>query len=217
MSKRALAHVRDWVFDLDNTLYPAAATLYDAIGARMTDYIARKLSLDAGEAAALQERYFVEYGATVAGLAKHHGVDAGDFIDYVHDIAPDMLTPDEELNALIDVLPGRKFVFTNGGRAYARRVLDQLGLTPHFDRVCDIEAGAHAPKPHREAYARLIAHCAIEPATSVLFEDSPRNLAPAHAMGFVTVLVGGQARAGHAHVDFYADDLKAFLRDAVQL
>lgn len=207
------AQVRDWVFDLDNTLYPAAATLYDDIGVRMTDYIARATGVGPEDALELRERYFHQYGATVMGLAKHHGVDAADFLAYVHDINPDMLAPDEELNALIDALPGRKIVFTNGGGVYARRVLDQLGLTPHFDRVCDIESGALTPKPQREAYERLVDLCGLEPAASVLIEDSLRNLAPAHAMGFVTVLVGAADDAPlPAFVDHHAPDVKTFLR-----
>ena len=38
----SLARISAWVFDLDNTLYPAP-TLYDEIGERMTRYIARAL------------------------------------------------------------------------------------------------------------------------------------------------------------------------------
>ena len=50
------AGIREWVFDLDNTLYPAP-TLYDAIGERMTAYIARAVGVgcerSAGAARAL--------------------------------------------------------------------------------------------------------------------------------------------------------------------
>ena len=48
-------HVRAWVFDLDNTLYPAP-TLYDAIGERMTAYIARAIGVEANTALELRER-----------------------------------------------------------------------------------------------------------------------------------------------------------------
>ena len=66
----SLADIRTWVFDLDNTLYPARA-LYDEIGERMTSYIARATGLDTDAAWAIRERYFHEYGATVVGLARH--------------------------------------------------------------------------------------------------------------------------------------------------
>ncbi|MGE0597238.1 MAG: pyrimidine 5'-nucleotidase [Hyphomonadaceae bacterium] len=212
----SFARVRDWVFDLDNTLYPAAVTLYDDVGVRMTEYIARALGVGDDEALVLRERYFHQYGATVAGLALHHGVDAADFLEYVHDIAPDMLTPDRELNALIAALPGRRIVFTNGGGGHARRVLAQLELSTHFERVCDIETGGLTPKPQRGAYERLVAQCGLDPTRTVLIEDTLRNLEPAHEMGFVTVLVGPVHPAPlPAYVHHYAHDLTAFLRSVV--
>ena len=207
------ARVRDWVFDLDNTLYPAASTIYADVEVRMTRYIMRALELDAAAAAALRERYFLRYGATVAGLARHHGVDAGDFLADVHDVALDDLAPDHELNALIARLPGRKIVFTNGGGNYPERVLMRLGLAALMTQVCDIQSAGLAAKPEREAYARLVAQCDLDPFRCVLVEDTPRNLAPAHELGFVTVLVGAAHREPRpAYVDYWARDLKSFLR-----
>ena len=69
------ANIRTWVFDLDNTLYPARA-LYDEIGDRMTRYIARTVGVADSEALVLRERYFHQYGATIVGLMKHHDADA---------------------------------------------------------------------------------------------------------------------------------------------
>ena len=206
------ANVHAWVFDLDNTLYPASATVYRAVEARMTAYIARALQLAEDDAAGLRERYFQEYGATVAGLVERNGLDAHDFLEFVHDVDFDALSPDQGLNELIATLPGRKFVFTNGGATYARRVLERLGLASHFDGVCDIESAGLAPKPSPAAYRALIEHCAIDPARAVLIEDSARNLEPAHALGFTTALVGADATAG-AYVDIAAADLKTLLTD----
>ena len=39
----ALAHVDTWIFDLDNTLYPASADLFGLIDRRMTAFIERLL------------------------------------------------------------------------------------------------------------------------------------------------------------------------------
>jgi putative hydrolase of the HAD superfamily len=209
------AQVRDWVFDLDNTLYPADSTLYDVIGRRMTEYVARATSLPFDDAEKLQERYFMQYGATVVGLVRHHAINAADFLNHVHDVDASMLTPDRDLDALLERLPGRKIVFTNGGGGHAERVIEQLGLTRHFDILFDIETAALAPKPQREAYERLIAYAAIDPARAVLIEDTLRNLEPAHALGFLTVLVGPvHPDPAPAYVNHCAHDLKAFLREA---
>lgn len=40
------AHVRDWVFDLDNTLYPRKTNLFAQIDSRMTKFVGDLLSLD---------------------------------------------------------------------------------------------------------------------------------------------------------------------------
>jgi len=204
--------IRVWVFDLDNTLYPAS-DLYDEIGVRMTDYIARALKVDGAEAQVLRERYFHEYGATVVGLARHHGVDAGDFLRDVHTADHSVLSADPELRALIAALPGRRIIYTNGGGGHAERVLETLALADLFEVVFDIEAAELTPKPQQLSYDRLVAASGIDPSQSILVEDTLRNLEPAHAMGFVTALVGAvHPDPRPAYVDHWAPDVKALLR-----
>lgn len=207
-----MKHVRDWVFDLDNTLYPAP-TLYDEIGERMTMYIARAVSIDHGAALDLREHYFHRYGATVVGLAQHHSVDAHDFLAYVHDANYSVLAPDPELAALLSALPGRKIVFTNGGGGHGERVLQRLGLSHCFERVFDIEAAGLAPKPQLLAYQRLVSTCAIDPARAALIEDTLHNLPPAHELGFATALVGPRHPGPRpAYVHHWGRDVKVLLQ-----
>lgn len=209
------ACINTWVFDLDNTLYPAS-DLYDEIGERMTDYIARKLSLPRDEALRLRERYFHEYGATVVGLAHHHGIDPHDFLQQVHIADHSVLTPDPELRGLLARLPGRRVIYTNGGGGHAERVLESLNLSGLFDTVFDIEAAALTPKPQRESYERLAAACGIDAAAAILVEDTLRNLEPAHELGYATALVGAvHPEPRPAYVDHWAPDVKAFLRLAL--
>ncbi|WP_395644621.1 pyrimidine 5'-nucleotidase [Terricaulis sp.] len=211
-----LASVSTWVFDLDNTLYSAESTLYDAIGERMTRYIARAASVDEAEALRLRELYFHEYGATVVGLQRHHGVDARDFLAHVHDVDRDVIAPDAELNALIARLPGRRIVFTNGGGGHAEAILDRLGLAALFEPPFDIEGAALTPKPQPRAYALLIERFSFDPSDAVLIEDTLRNLEPAHALGFLSVLIGPVHPAPlPPYVDHHAHDLRAFLREAL--
>jgi putative hydrolase of the HAD superfamily len=206
------AHVDTWVFDLDNTLYPAPV-LYDEIGERMTAYIARTLCVETDAALELRERYFHEYGATVVGLVRHHALDAKEFLHDVHAADHSVLMIDPELRRLIEALPGRRIIHTNGGGGHAQRVLASLGLADLFDTVFDIESAALAPKPQRESYQRLIETCRFDPREAVLIEDSLRNLPPAHALGFTTALIGAdcpEPRPGY--VDYAAHDLKLLLR-----
>lgn len=201
-----------WVFDLDNTLYNAS-DLYDEIGERMTNYIARNVGVDATEALRLREKYFHDYGATIVGLVRHHGIDARHFLADVHEADHSVLVVDQELRGLIDRLPGRRIVFTNGGGGHPERVLETLGLASCFDGIFDIEAAHLAPKPQRESYERLILTFGIEPVSSILIEDTLRNLEPAHALGFATALVGDvHPDPRPVYVDHYARDLKDLLR-----
>ncbi len=207
-----LGAIREWVFDLDNTLYPAP-TLYDAIGVRMTAYIARTLRVDDSRALELREHYFHETGATVVGLARDHAVDARDFMLDVHDVDYSVLAPDPELASLIEMLPGRKIIFTNGGGGHGERALQALGLDHVFHAVFDLDAAGYAPKPQPEAYARLIEAHAINAHAAILIEDTMKNLEPAFELGFATALVGPvHPEPKPVYVHHWAHDVKTLLR-----
>src|SRR5919107_7083 len=125
------AHIRDWIFDLDNCLYPASTGLFALIDERMGAYIQRLLDCDPAEARRVQKSHFHEHGTTLAGLMKHHGVDPHEFLEDVHAIPMDRVAPDQRLTTGLARLPGRKFVFTNGDAPYARRVLQAIGVHDH--------------------------------------------------------------------------------------
>lgn len=54
------AHVSDWVFDLDNTLYPHHTNLFSQIDVRMTAYVQELLTLPREEARTLQKELYKE-------------------------------------------------------------------------------------------------------------------------------------------------------------
>lgn len=199
-----LRHIDCWIFDLDNTLYPAAINLFGLIDERMGAYIARLLDCDASEARRVQKGYFLDHGTTLSGLMRHHGVDPHHFLDFVHDIDLDRLTVDAELVTHIEALPGRKLVFTNGDTPYAQRVLDRLGLGHCFEAVHDIHATGYRPKPDPHGYRMLHDDFGIDLARAAFFEDMARNLKPAKALGMSTIWLNNGSESGHvdAHPDF---------------
>ncbi len=208
--------IRTWVFDLDNTLYPARA-LYDEIGERMTRYIERATGSDTAGALEIRERYFHQYGATVVGLVRHHDIDARDFLLDVHEADHSVLEPDAELGALIGALPGRRIIFTNGGGGHAQRVLESLRLGGLFEAVFDIEDAQLTPKPQRACYEALLERFGIDASEAILVEDTLRNLEPAHDLGFTTALVGPVHPAPlPPYVHHHAEDVKALLRVALR-
>lgn len=203
-------HVRAWVFDLDNTLYPPEIRLFDRIEARMTAFVMSALGVDKAEADRLRKHYWAEYGTTLAGLMAVHGLDPGDYLVAVHDIDLDGIVPDQRLSTAIEALRGRRIVYTNGSRAYAERVLAARGLAGHFDAVYGFEEAGYRPKPDRQAFATIFARDGIDPACAAMFEDDPRNLAAPHAMGMRTVHVA-PAPVAAAHIHHHTNDLAAFL------
>ncbi len=212
----AFAHVRVWVFDLDNTLYPPTANLFGQIDRRMTAYIAEALSLGPSEANRLREDYWTRYGTTLNGLMAEHKIDADAFLAFVHDIDRGGLTPCDRRRAALETLPGRRWVHTNGSRDHAARTLDSLGVADLFDGVVAIEDSAFQPKPSAAAYAALVAAAELTPAEAAFFEDTARNLAVPHDLGMRTVFTPtGCARAeaerDARYVDFVAEDLTEFL------
>ena len=203
-------HVSAWVFDLDNTLYPPSARLFDHIERRMTDWVMTALSVDRPEADRLRRHYWRSYGTTLAGLMAEHGVDPGPYLVAVHDIPMDALRPDPALAAGIAALPGRRIVYTNGSAPYAERVLSARGLSGLFDAVYGVEHAGFRPKPDRAAFETIFARDGLDPARAAMFEDDPRNLAAPHALGMRTVHVAPEAEpAGHIH--HHTDDLAGFL------
>ena len=200
------ARIRDWIFDLDNCLYPASTGLFALIDERMGAYIQRLLDCDAAEARRVQKAHFHEHGTTLAGLMKQLDVDPHDFLDEVHAIPLDRISRDDRLGRALERLPGRRFIFTNGDAPYARRVLEAIGIHHHFDDLHDIHASDLRPKPDRHGYDLLCERFGIDPGHALLVDDMAQNLKPAKALGITTVWVdNGSERGGHGYDEAFVD------------
>ena len=208
MPANMFSHVAHWVFDLDNTLYPPSARLFDQIEARMTAWVMAALKLERAEADRLRRHYWQIYGTTLAGLMHEHGVDPAPYLAEVHKIDLGHLTPDPALRAGIAALPGRRIVHTNGSAPHAERVLAARGLSDLFDAVYGVEHAGFRPKPERAAFEAIFAADGLDPANGAMFEDDARNLAAPHAMGMRTVHV---APAPAPHIHHHTADLAGFL------
>lgn len=210
-----LRHVDTWLFDLDNTLYPAESGLMAAIVDRMTDFVERVTGLPRDEAFRLQKTYLAEHGLTLKGMMLNHGVDPAEFHAIFHDLSLEALARDADLLAALQRLPGRRLIFTNADAFHAERVMKHLGLDALFDDVFHIGSADYEPKPSPQAFARIGAAHGIDPRTTAFFEDSERNLAPAADLGMTTVLVGAHAPASTAaFVHHRTDKLAPFLTGA---
>ncbi|MBI4968687.1 MAG: pyrimidine 5'-nucleotidase [Rhodospirillales bacterium] len=208
--------IETWVFDLDNTLYPATLSLFPQIDVRMRRFIAERLKMSEAEAHALQKRFYHEFGTTLRGLMLVHDIEPDVFLDYVHDVDHRVLTPDPRLDRALKALEGRKLIFTNGTESHAAKVLDRLGLAHHFEAVFDIRAALYLPKPDPETYQRMVDRHAIQAPRAAMVEDIARNLKPAADLGMTTVWVRPpvpefEHDTDTAHVDHVIEDLAAWL------
>jgi putative hydrolase of the HAD superfamily len=222
---RGFDQVDTWVFDLDNTLYPASCRLFDQIDVRMGEFVSRLLNVDYAEAKRRQKELFYRHGTTLRGLMVEHGINPDGFLDYVHDIDHSPVCASADLDEALHALPGRKLIFTNGTVAHAEKVLGRLGITHHFGDIFDIVHSDFIPKPQIEPYRKFIARTGIRSETSAMFEDIARNLEAPHELGMTTVLVVSpdnhdahklNAETASSHIHYVTDDLPAFLGGLVK-
>jgi putative hydrolase of the HAD superfamily len=224
---RGFNHVDAWIFDLDNTLYPASCNLFAQVDLRMSEFIAKTIGVPREHARHLQKAYYRQVGTTLAGLMKVHKLPPGPFLEYVHDIDLSLVPVMPDLAAAISALPGRRLIFTNGSRVHAENVARKLGVLDIFEDICDIAAMEYVPKPEREAFDRMLKLHAVPATQAAMFEDMPHNLVAASALGMTTVLVHSdyidhpaqlkirEWRELPDHVHYLTRDLTKFLVDEV--
>ena len=220
---RAFGQVETWVFDLDNTLYPHHLNLWQQVDERIRAFVADFLKVPKDEAFRLQKDYYKRYGTTMRGLMAEHGMQPDDYLDYVHQIDHSPLTANPALGDVLEKLPGRKLILTNGTRKHAEAVMKRLDIDRHFEDVFDIAAADLDPKPMPQVYERFLKRHDVDPRKSAMFEDLARNLEVPHMLGMTTVLVVPEGERvvlreaweleGHdaPHVDHLTDDLAGFL------
>ena len=214
MISKSFSNINHWVFDLDNTLYPPEARLFDQIEIKMTEWVSQNLSISKYKANILREKYWRNYGTTLAGLMREHHIRPEDYLTYVHDISFDSLESNPILKNLIAALPGRKIVYTNGTAPYAKRVLGALGLESVFDHVYGVENADYFPKPEEKAYKIIFKKEQLNPLKSAMFEDEPRNLKVPYLLGMKTVFVSPKVQE-EKFINFHTKCLSGFLKQLI--
>jgi putative hydrolase of the HAD superfamily len=220
---RAFSGTRAWIFDLDNTLYPAECNLFAEVDRRMSEYISRLLGVSLADARHLQKSYYRQFGTTLSGLMRVHKIDPHAFLAYVHDIDLSSVPAAPDLRREIERLPGRRLIFTNGSRRHAERVAERLGILDLFEAISDIASNDFVPKPEPEAFERLVRRHGLAAPEAAVFDDMAMNLEAPHALGMTTVLVHSSYMDHPVqeemmrwtslpeHVHHMTDDLREFL------
>ncbi|WP_068312058.1 pyrimidine 5'-nucleotidase [Polycladidibacter hongkongensis] len=222
---KKFADVNTWVFDLDNTLYPADSQVFGQIAEKIAQYVQEITGKDSAEAHKIQHGYYLEYGTTLNGLMLKHDVDPEHYLEFVHDIDHSTLQHNGRLKQALEQLPGRRFILTNGTRKHAQNITERLGISGLFDGVFGISEAQYIPKPKEETYQMFLDSHNIDPAGAAMFEDLPKNLVVPKKLGMETVLVLPESSGGGpqafaqiagehaAHVDHFTSNLDGFLED----
>ena len=206
-----LSEIDCWIFDLDNTLYPASVNLFGQINTKMSNYIMKLVNVDQETAEKMRAEYWKKYGTSLAGLMQNYEIDPNDFLKVVHDIDFSVLPKDLDLLDALNNLPGRKLVYTNGSVPYAREVLKYRGLLSVFDEIYGIEDATYIPKPFPEAFEIIFSKAKIVPKRSAMFEDEERNLAVPFKLGLKTIFVS-DVKSNEKYVNYSIKHLSDFLR-----
>uniref|UniRef100_A0A7S2QUN3 Pyrimidine 5-nucleotidase n=1 Tax=Chlamydomonas chlamydogama TaxID=225041 RepID=A0A7S2QUN3_9CHLO len=201
------------IFDLDDTLY-RIADIPRSVQAGITGYMAKYLGFPQETVVEQGTQLYQQYGTTLAGLvATGYKIDFDHWHQHVHKQAVayhELIKPDPALRELLCSMDVPKYVFTNADKEHAKVCLELLGLSDcfqgvyHFESLMDAakRAGLLDPahpsivcKPNPKAYELVLQDIGVDPSEVVFFDDSVRNVASAHALGILTVLVGSSTVA----------------------
>ena len=197
-----------WLFDYDLTLYGAEERhVLDSLDHRISLFVQKTVGGDFESAHKIRTDYLEQFGTTLAGLMAMNGTDPDEFFDFIHE--PEYLIYPKnapEKLALLKSLDGPRFVFTNGRHDWSEAGMAHMGIDSAIDGVFDLKMMDWEGKPHESAYEKMERWLMrvlpergwampADPKEIVLLEDSLRNLEPAHARGWTTVLVNPNVEA----------------------
>jgi len=182
---------RVWIFDLDNTLHDARATIFPSMHEQINDFLKRHFGVDDAGANSMRQSFWTRYGTTMNGLMRHHGTDPRQFLRETH-VFPELADRVIHENALKHALArlgGTKLVFSNAPRHYVEEVLRGLGLAQFFAAVYTIEDARFRGKPALHGFHVLLRNHHLDPHRCAFVDDVLENLRTAHRLGMSTVWV----------------------------
>ena len=66
--------IGDWIFDLDNTIYPAKTNLFRRVSVRITKFVAAHYNVADDAARVIQKDLFHRYGTTMRGMMSEENI-----------------------------------------------------------------------------------------------------------------------------------------------
>ncbi len=177
------------IFDLDDTLYPPTAHVWDLISDRIHTYMIEQVGISPKEVSEVRNHYYKTYGTTLRGLVIHHDIEPRAYLDFVHDFPMvDQLKPDQNLTDMLNALPYEKVIFTNSDLKHTNRILNILGIRNQFEKIVGIMDVFPYCKPMKEAFDIAFDKFGKKPQECIFVDDSIQNLDQGNAIGLFTIL-----------------------------
>lgn len=198
-----------FIFDVDNCLYKSP----DNFAAELKIASERWMKI-LGKTEEEWKQICYKYRNFVEMFVKECGID-GEEAALKYDVVPEIVQgfkPEKKLIDLIDSLPYRKFVFSNGSGHRVKEYMTQIGLMDSVEgffcgstkkgrvRDCSDATDEHLKsdsydfllKPDFNAYKFVEKTLGIsDPSRIHFFDDSARNIAKAQEIGWTAHLVDG--------------------------
>ncbi|MEA3222828.1 MAG: pyrimidine 5'-nucleotidase [Thermodesulfobacteriota bacterium] len=185
------------LLDVDDTLYPKGTGPFKEVSKKIEEYVVNECELNIEDARNLRKEYIIQYGSTLGGLMRHHGVDPEKFLRDVHDVpVEEMLNPDARLKKILSEIPYRLTIFSNASKDYVNRILHCLDISDVFDDLFTIEYMDFIPKPKPYPYYKILELYDMKPGDFIIVDDRVPNIDTAIAVGMKGIVVGG-----HGHLN----------------
>ncbi len=201
------------IFDVDDTLYDVdTGFTAHRNGEVVQQYMVDHLKFGSlHEAKALRDEYFARYHATAKALtvAQQEGrfpkdaprFDTAHLAEYwaTHLDYSKLGQPKTELKQILESLPLTLVAFSNGPRAYVKKVLEALDLLDLFgdERLYAVDDVLPFCKPEAAAFEKIFENIGNPtPESCIMVEDSMKNIRQAKKLGMKTILVAGKSEVG---------------------
>lgn len=204
------------IFDLDRVLYP----LEHALEQQAVEHCHRRVPVLLGWTQDAYDAFRREQTDAIHThrlLQEQHGLSLLDMLaDYHEHLDYHLLEPCVRTRQLLDDLPVRKVIYTDGTRAHAAKVLAHTGLEGCFEDICDISVFVKAKRVMD--FVDVLAYFNSEAAHTTMVDDRAANLERAKLAGIRTVWMTATPDDAPAFVDETVATLPDWLeREATRL
>uniref|UniRef100_A0A7S0N4B3 Uncharacterized protein n=2 Tax=Pyramimonas obovata TaxID=1411642 RepID=A0A7S0N4B3_9CHLO len=193
-----------------------ACRYVDHIRANAERYLHEKLGIPVEQVGPVRKKALALANQTVRGLRMQgYEFDAQEFTAYMRAGEELFMKPDPEVQDFLASLSQPMWIFTNTGEAPAERALELLGIKQYFQGILGADFMGDICKPQHEAFNKVLHHIDAEAESSVMFEDSLKNLVACQELGMATVFVTSEdPEQGVREIGADAQDVNA-LAEAV--